>query len=125
MCRLSLSSWQCTESLSSDPSTPWSILLADDRVLCEDPAHDTLQYISVAIIILVGFCLPLSLALYVRHAYGQVTGIEDAVAEQIATELGLQNAAAAKALNRDVLVGNTFGPLVDSYKSEIYWWESA
>jgi hypothetical protein len=121
--RASFASWQCSANLS-DTAVDFTVLLADDRESCEDFSHDVLQYLSAFFILVVGLGLPLGSVWLLRRTYAHVAEEEPATYERIARELGLKRSDVARALCRDIRVGSTFGTLVDTYKPELYYWES-
>ena len=109
LCQICFSAWQCTLSLF--PDQEYTILQADDRVSCENPSHDILQYISVAIIGVIGFGVPVCCAISIYRAYKRAPKYADNTYKQIAQDLKLQNKKAAKKLVSHILVGTSFGAL--------------
>jgi len=109
LCQICFSSWQCTLSLF--PDQEYTILQADDRVSCENPSHDILQYISVAIIIVIGFGTPVGCAISIYRAYKRAPKYADNTYKQIAQDLKLKNKKAAQKLVSHILVGTSFGAL--------------
>jgi hypothetical protein len=123
--RLSLAAWQCSPSLST--AVELTILLADDRVSCEDWDHDIIQYLSLLLIIVVAIGMPIGFAVQLRRAYKALPEPNEAALDRLKTaagELGLASVDEAAALFRNVCIGANYGSLVDTYKPELYWWES-
>eukprot|EP01052_Picozoa_sp_SAG31_P024895 SAG31_NODE_2149_length_6331_cov_3.422657_2_plen_1496_part_00 len=123
--RLSLAAWQCSPSLSAEAEL--TILLADDRVSCEDWDHDIIQYLSLLLIVVVAIGMPIGFAAQLWRAYRALPAPDEAGLERLKTaadELGLSGVDEAVALFRNVCIGANFGALVDTYKPELYWWES-
>ena len=109
LCQICFSSWQCTLSLF--PDQEYTILQADDRVSCENPSHDILQYISVAIIGVIGFGVPVCCAISIKIAYKRAPKYVDNTYKQIAQDLQLKDKKTAKKLVNNILVGTSFGAL--------------
>ena len=109
LCQICFSAWQCTLSLF--PDQEYTILQADDRVSCENPSHDILQYLSVAIIIVIGFGVPVGCAIIIYRAYKRAPKYADNTYEQIAQDLKLKDTKTAQKLVSNILVGTSFGAL--------------
>jgi hypothetical protein len=93
-----------------------SVLAADDRISCQDSSHVELQNISILVIACFAIGIPVMFfALLVRKST-RVTDVTVAQKDWLATELS-SPLHVVESLARRVQVGNTYGFIVDAYKS--------
>ena len=100
-----------------------SILIADDRVMCEDPVHEAYQLASFILIVLVAIGVPCATAYFLRvdALSRQESGVADSLKRAVAEAFQIPLDEAEIAVN-DVRLGSTYGFLVDAYKSQYYYW---
>lgn len=106
-CQLCMASLQCTPSLSHSANEhgEFTVLLADDRVSCENQDHDLIQNLSGILIALVGFGAPLFCAVFLKLKYRQASASDFQFTTNglIAHQLSLAGGAEeAKLLVRDI-----------------------
>jgi hypothetical protein len=107
-CQLCMASLQCTPSLShsaNESQGEFTVLLADDRVSCENQDHDLIQNLSGILIALVGFGAPLFCAVFLKLKYMQASASDFNFTTNglIAHQLSLAGGAEeAKLLVRDI-----------------------
>jgi hypothetical protein len=97
-----------------------TILLADDRVSCEDWDHDIIQYLSLLLIIVVAIGMPIGFAVQLWCAYKALPDPDEAALDRHKTaagELGLTSVDEATALFRNVCIGANYGSLVDTVRA--------
>ena len=107
-----------------DGSTPITetTLAVDDRVLCEDSDHETLQNLSVFLIVTIAVGVPVAfLGLLVSKSW-QAEDVSEDQKQYVANEMGCDRAMVSSFV-RDVQVGSSYGFLVDSFKSSYLFWE--
>jgi hypothetical protein len=102
-----------------------SVLVADDRVMCEDPTHTAFKLVSVILIGAVAFGVPCATAFFLRRdaMSRQKRGVDDSLKREVAEAFQMPLDEAEIAVN-DVRLGSTYGFLVDAYKPQHYYWES-
>ena len=97
-----------------------SVLEIDDGVICEDPSHVRMQWVSGVVIVIVNFGTPLGLLwkltrtarFYESHTRKQYAD----VAKRMSAELGVELNTAEYVI-RDIVVGKEFGFLMDGAKN--------
>eukprot|EP01047_Picozoa_sp_COSAG01_P065308 COSAG01_NODE_8800_length_2655_cov_2.794210_2_plen_714_part_01 len=75
VCTYSFGAWIC-RTVQLEPSQQ-SVLLADDRILCEDPTHKIFQYVSLLLIATVAFGVPVGSAILQIRAKGRQDPISE------------------------------------------------
>eukprot|EP01046_Picozoa_sp_COSAG06_P038060 COSAG06_NODE_4358_length_4332_cov_1.458540_2_plen_585_part_00 len=111
-------------SVQLDPA-PASVLVDDDRVLCQDDTHVLFQWLSMLVVVLVAFGVPVSSAalLYRERRKQLQTPIPEQHKLLVAGALGVSVESAAGAYY-DVKLGSKFGFITGCYKPQYYMWES-
>ena len=113
-CEVCMASLQCTPDISpksAGKQAEFTVLLVNDRVSCETTDHDTIQYLSMACIFLVGFGVPTACALFLKSQYAKekAQDFNEETNILVADQLGLAGGASeAKYLVRDIQVGGYF-----------------
>ena len=100
-----------------------SVLAADDRVMCEDASHQTLQLWSYVLIALVACGVPIGAAAFLRRAHAARPPADLGLQHRVATDFDLDLRAASDLIN-DIQFGSSYGFLVAAYRSAMYMWES-
>jgi hypothetical protein len=97
-------------------------LAVDDRVLCEDSDHQTLQNLSLFLIVTIAVGVPVTFFGLLLSKSWQAADVTDNQKQYVANEMGCDRAMVSSFV-RDVQVGNSYGFLVDSFKSSYLFWE--
>ena len=99
-----------------------SLLVVDDRVLCEEHSHANLQHVSAVCILLFAFGVPtgFTVLLVLKARSAKKPSIEQIL--QAEKDL-LCTHEQATSVVQDVQLGNSFSFLVDAYKSRFHYWE--
>ena len=120
MCNFSFATFICRKVTEET-----SILIADDRMLCEDPAHVLFKYGSIAIIVLVAAGVPIATAIFLRRdaMSRKDRGVSDTLRREVAAQWQVSLDEAEIAVN-DTRLGSPYGFLVDAYKPRFYYAES-
>eukprot|EP01043_Picozoa_sp_COSAG02_P028780 COSAG02_NODE_1761_length_11029_cov_46.691034_2_plen_1633_part_00 len=120
VCTYSFGAWIC-RTVQLEPSQQ-SVLLADDRILCEDPTHRTFQYVSLLLIVIVAFGVPVGSAILQIRAKGRQAPISESSKMRLAEALKISLDRAEATI--DAVTASTFGFLADAYKPSYFYWES-
>jgi hypothetical protein len=104
-----------------------SVLEIDDAVICEDPSHRRMQWLSGAVIAIIAVGTPVGL-LYVLKSkaahYERETRVQYSdVAKRMSTELKVELHVAEYVI-RDIVVGKEFGFLMDAFQPSFLYWEA-
>ena len=118
VCNTLFATFICTEITDTQ-----SVLVADDRVMCEDDNHHALQVVSFFLIALIGCGVPIGAAEFLRRAHAAREPVEVAMQHRLASDYGLSPPAASDLIN-DIKFGSSYGFLVSAYRSSMYMWES-
>eukprot|EP01047_Picozoa_sp_COSAG01_P022312 COSAG01_NODE_1320_length_10740_cov_34.039094_2_plen_1697_part_00 len=120
VCNTAFSAFICDDV---DGST--SVLVADDRVLCEDDGHEVLQVASLIVIAIVGFGVPFIalVVLWKVNRERRSRQVDHLLLSKLGEELCIGNLS-AKNFVADLKLGSKYGFLTDAYKSQYYMWES-
>ena len=105
-------------SLICRPLSPdYSLLEADDGVLCEDSQHFTIQVLSSVVIVLFSFGTPMAFGYILitkARDYGrEQQGHRATLARQVAEEFGVETSVAAYVI-RDTIIGADYSFLMDA-----------
>jgi hypothetical protein len=96
-----------------------SVLEMDDAVMCEDPSHRVMQWLSGVVIVVIAAGLPLLLMLHLmaktKNYNDTFQGKNKAVATRMAVELGVP-VEAAEFVIRDVTIGRDLAFVMDAYE---------
>eukprot|EP01043_Picozoa_sp_COSAG02_P067050 COSAG02_NODE_10637_length_1893_cov_7.555741_2_plen_579_part_01 len=120
MCTYSFGAWIC-RTVQLEPSQQ-SVLLADDRILCEDPTHKTFQYVSLLLIATVAFGVPVGSAVLQIRAKGRQESIPESSKMRLAEAFKVSLDRAEATI--DAVTASAFGFLADAYKPSYFYWES-
>ena len=118
ICNTLFASFICTDLFDGH-----SVLDADDRVLCEDLGHVTLQGASLILIVLVACGVPVTSVAIMGRAHRHRPKVDDGLQHRVSEDFGM-DLKDAKNLIRDIRFGSTYGFLVSAYRSSMYFWES-
>ena len=102
-----------------------SVLEADDRVMCEDDGHVTLQNVSMLLIALVACGVPIGIAAFLHRAHHSRPAIDVGLQSRVASNFNI-DPKQAKSLIRDIQFGSSHSFLVATYRSgsPMFMWES-
>ena len=106
----------CATGDSDGCESEESVLAADDRILCQNSSHVELQNISILVIACFAIGMPVMFFALLVQKSKQVTDVTVAQKEWLATELS-SPPHVVESLARQVQVGNTYGFIVDAYRS--------
>ena len=118
MCNTLFATFICTKITEGQ-----SVLVADDRVMCEDGGHRALQAVSYLLIALVACGVPIGAAEFLRRAHAARPKVDVDLQHRLASDHGLSLPAASDLIN-DIKFGSSYGFLVAAYRSSVYMWES-
>ena len=108
-------------------SEDWTVLDADNTILCEDGAHSTMQLASVLVIAVFAVGVPLCIGCIVLRVWRRyerdTRGLHVKMVTQLAEEMQVDRLVAQYVV-RDVSVGSEFSVLINSYKPAFMYWES-
>lgn len=122
LCQFCFGTLQCSPSLLE--KRQFSVLLADDRVSCEDETHQIYVLCSVVILIVVGFGSPIGIAVFLTLEYKRVPKYSSESYDKVARQLKLpgmgtpKGVLAARDMIDDIWVGSNFGVLTSPYRSK-------
>ena len=112
ICIVSFAAFICRQ-LTEDTS----VLEADDAIICEDPSHKALQGVSVGIIILIAFGMPVLFGLILwtaaRNYQRNIAKPNEEIAKRMADELDVP-LSTAEYVVRDVTIGQNYSFLMDA-----------
>ena len=102
-----------------------SVLTADDRVMCEDPAHVNLQVVSYVLIAVIACGVPIGSAAFLLRAHLTRPAIDVSLQQRVATDFSI-DLNSAKDLIGDIQFGSSYAFLVAAFRpgSPMYLWES-
>lgn len=119
ICNTLFASFICKEVVDGH-----SVLIADDRVMCEDPGHVTLQAVSYVLIALVACGVPIGAAAFLLRAHLARPTIDVSLQSRVATDFSI-DPTAAKDLVSDIQFGSSYAFLVAAFRSGVpMYWES-
>ena len=101
-----------------------SVLVADDRVVCEASGHRALQMVTYVIVVVIAFGVPFSAAAFLRYALGRQPLPDKRLQHRVASDFNLDRLSQATDLIQDIGASSKYGFLVGSYRSSVYYWES-
>eukprot|EP01046_Picozoa_sp_COSAG06_P039020 COSAG06_NODE_4562_length_4142_cov_30.248330_1_plen_913_part_10 len=118
VCQVSFNAWICRRVLPN-----LRVLVADDRVACENGAHVIYQGLSLVVIVVIALGVPVvALMVLYRERQAQPT-IPDSLKLRAAESLAITPEEAEFAVN-DIRLGSSYGFLVDAFKPKFFYWES-
>ena len=98
-------------------SPSWSVLEADNTILCEDKAHMTMQVASVLVIALFAVGMPVGIGVVVLRVMGryesETSGLHVEMVTRLAEEMQCDRLT-AQFVVRDVSIGSEFSVLINS-----------
>ena len=102
-----------------------SILVADDRIVCEGETHVIYQWCSRLVIFFISFGVPIGAAiiLYRERQRQLQTPIAEQLKLQVAGAFGLSVQGAEDACY-NIKLGSKYGFLTDAFKPQYFMWES-
>ena len=100
-----------------------SILATDDRVMCEDAGHQTLQLWSYVLIALIACGVPITAATFLRRANAARPPVDAGLQHRVTSDFGLDLPGTADLIN-DIQFGSSYEFLAAAYRSPLYMWES-
>lgn len=113
ICIISFAAFICRE-MTEDIS----VLEADDAIVCQDASHRVLQGVSVAVVIIIAFGLPVLFGAILwtaaRDYQRNSAGPNEEIAKRMADELDVPLETAQYVI-RDVTIGQNYSFLMDAY----------
>ncbi|MDA8539130.1 hypothetical protein N9K47_00130 [bacterium] len=91
--------------------------------MCEDGGHRALQVVSVVLIVLFGFGVPIGVAEFLRRAHAARPAIDVGLQHRLSSDHNLSLAAASDLIN-EIKIGSSYGFLTSAYRSSVCMWES-
>jgi hypothetical protein len=116
--RVRFASFICTTAFDGQ-----SILVADDRVLCEDADHVILQGFSYFFIAVVACGVPVLATFVLVDAHRRRPEVDEALIHRVARDIKT-DLRTAEQLIRDIKFGSEYSFLVKKYRSDMYFWEA-
>eukprot|EP01043_Picozoa_sp_COSAG02_P052433 COSAG02_NODE_5647_length_4153_cov_5.533300_1_plen_1278_part_10 len=118
ICQVSFNAWICRRALPD-----LSILVADDRVACEDGAHIIYKGMSLIVLIVIALGVPVIVTIVLYRERQAQPAVPDSLKLRAAEALAITPQEAEFAVN-DIKVGSSYGFLVDAFKPKFFYWES-
>ena len=122
ICIVSFAAFICRQ-LTEDTS----VLESDDAIICEDPSHRALQGVSVGVVIIIAFGMPVLfgaiLWIAARDYQRNTAKPNEEIAKRMAEELDVPLGTAEYVI-RDVTIGTNYSFLMDAYQPRYLYWEA-
>lgn len=122
ICIVSFAAFICRQ-LTEDTS----VLESDDAIICEDSSHRVLQGVSVGVVIIIAFGMPVlfgSILWIAARDYQRNTAKpNEEIAKRMAEELDVPLRTAEYVI-RDVTIGTNYSFLMDAYQPRYLYWEA-
>jgi hypothetical protein len=119
VCNYSFASFICRR-VQIEP--PQSVLVADDRVLCEDEIHSIFKSASLVLIVVIALGVPVVAAIAQLRAKRREEAVPETIKLRLAESLKISPANAEVTIS--AVCGSSYGFLADAYKPPYYYWES-
>jgi len=118
VCQVSFNAWICRRVLPD-----LRILVADDRVACENGTHVIYQALSLFVLVLVALGVPVAAMIVLYRERNAQPTVAESLKLRAAEALAITLEEAEFAVN-EIRLGSSYGFLVDAFKPKFFYWES-